>query len=76
MGTSLKVYPFTGIPQITGPYLGIVVFNLEKVGKYEYDEIEKNAYFINGKTDEKVLTFLKDVKLYDEFEDFIKDEFR
>ena len=75
MGTSLKVYPFAGIPQYVGPNVGIVVFNMEKVGEYNYDKIEENAYFIKGKTDEKVLQFLKDVKLYNEFETFIKDKF-
>ena len=48
---------------------------MEKVGDYQYDKIEENSYFIKGKTDEKVLKFLKDIKLYDEFEKFIKDEF-
>ena len=75
MGTSLKVYPFAAIPQYVGPNVGIVVFNMEKVGDYQYDKIEENSYFIKGKTDEKVLKFLKDIKLYDEFEKFIKDEF-
>ena len=74
MGTSLKVYPFAGIPQLV-PNVGIVVFNMEKVGDYEYDKISKNNYFIKGKTDDIVLKFLKDVKLYDEFEKFIKNEF-
>ena len=75
MGTSLKVYPFAGIPRFVNPNVGIVVFNMEKVGDYEYDKINMNNYFIKGKTDDIVLKFLKDIKLYDEFEKFIKNEF-
>ena len=75
MGTSLKVYPFAGIPRFVSPNVGIVVFNMEKVGDYEYDKINMNNYFIKGKTDEIVLKFLKDIKQYDEFEKFIKNEF-
>ena len=71
MGTSLKVYPFAGIPRFTRPNVGIVVFNMEKVGDYEYNKISKNNCFIKGKTDEIALKFLKDIKLYDEFEQFI-----
>ena len=59
MGTSLKVYPFAGIPQFVSPNVGIVVFNMEKVGDYEYDKISKNNYFIKGKTDDIVLKFLR-----------------
>ena len=75
MGTSLKVYPFASIPEFADPNVGIVVFNMEKVGVYQYGKIDKNDWFIQGKTDENILKFLKDVKLYDEFEKFITDEY-
>ena len=75
MGTSLKVFPFAGIPEWVGQNKGIIVFNKEKVGNYRYNEIGKNNYFIEGKIDENILKFLKDVKLYDEFKKFIKDEY-
>ena len=48
---------------------------MEKVGAYQYGKINKNNWFIQGKTDENILKFLKDVKLYGEFEKFIKDEY-
>ena len=76
MGTSLKVYPFAGIPQFVSLNVGIVAFNMEKVGIYEFDKININNinnYFIKAKADEIVLKFSKDVKLYDEFEKFIKN---
>ena len=75
MGTSLKVFPFAGIPELVGQNKGIIVFNKEKVGTYGYNEIGKKDYFIEGKIDENILKFLKDVKLYDEFQKFIKDEY-
>ena len=75
MGTSLQVYPFAGIPEFANPDAGIVVFNMEKVGAYQYGKINKNNWFIQGKTDENILKFLEDVELYGEFETFIKDEY-
>ena len=75
MGTSLKVFPFAGIPEFVEKNKGIIVFNMEKVGTYKYNEIGKEDYFIEGKIDENILKFLEDVKLYDEFENFIKDEY-
>ena len=75
MGTSLKVFPFAEIPEFVEKNKGIIVFNMEKVGTYRYNEIGKEDYFIEGKIDENILKFLKDVKLYDEFENFIKDEY-
>ena len=75
MGTSLKVYPFAGIPEYAKENVKIVVFNMEKVGNYSYNKIDSNELFIKGKTDENILKFLKDVNMYDEFEKFIKDEY-
>ena len=75
MGTSLKVYPFAGIPKYAKAEAQKVVFNMEKVGYYQYDKITNNSLFIKGKTDENILKFLKDVKLYDEFEKFMKEEY-
>ena len=73
MGTSLKVYPFAGIPDYAKPEVGKVVFNWELVGFYPYEKLGTNSIFIQGKTDENIIKFLKDTKLYDEFEKFIKD---
>jgi len=75
MGTSLKVYPFAAIPESANEKAKKVVFNMEKVGYYQYDKITNSSLFIKGKTDENILKFLKDVKLYDEFEKFIKEEY-
>jgi NAD-dependent histone deacetylase SIR2 len=75
MGTSLKVYPFAGIPEFVEKNEGIIVFNMEKVGMYRYNEMAIDAYFIEGKIDENIIKFLKDVKLYDEFDEFIEDEY-
>ena len=75
MGTSLNVYPFAGIPESANEDAKKVVFNMEKVGFYQYDTITSNSLFIKGKTDENILKFLKDVKLYDVFEKFVKEEY-
>ena len=75
MGTSLNVYPFAGIPESAKAEAKKVVFNLEKVGYYKYDKRADSSLFIKGKTDENILKFLKDMKLYDEFEKFIKEEY-
>ena len=75
MGTSLKVFPFAGIPEFVEKNKGVIVFNMEKVGTYKYNEMHKDDYFIEGKIDENILKFLKDVKLYDEFDEFIWDEY-
>ena len=75
MGTSLKVYPFAAIPEYTNDDTDIVVFNMEKVGIYQYYNLSNNDIFIEGKTDENILKFLKDIKQYDDFDKFIKDEY-
>ena len=75
MGTSLKVFPFSGIPTLIGPNVELVVFNMSKVGNYEYDKMTENNIFIEGKIDENIDKFLKDTKLYWEFESFLKEEY-
>ena len=75
MGTSLKVFPFSGIPRLIGPNVGLVVFNRSKVGIYEYDKMSENNIFIEGKIDENIDKFLKDTKLYFDFETFLKNEY-
>ena len=75
MGTSLKVMPFAAIPQCANEDAEKVVFNMEKVGYYQYDHISNPSLFIEGKTDQNIIKFLREVKLYDEFEKFIKDEY-
>ena len=63
MGTSLNVYPFAAIPEYANEKTDIVLFNLEKVGVYQYYNLKNNDIFIQGKTDENIIKFLKDVKL-------------
>jgi NAD-dependent SIR2 family protein deacetylase len=75
MGTSLKVYPFAGIPEYAKPEADIVVFNWDRVGDFVYEKIGTNSVFIQGKTDENIIKFLKDANLYDEFEGFLKNEY-
>lgn len=75
MGTSLKVLPFSGIPRLIRPNVALIVFNRNKVGNYEYDKMSENNIFIEGKIDENIITFLKDTKLYYEFETFLKNEY-
>ena len=75
MGTSLKVQPFASIPYLTNREACVVVFNMEEVGEFQYDYLSKNAIFIEGKTDEGVIKFLKDIGLYEEFDAFIKKEY-
>ena len=75
MGTSLKVFPFAGIPRNAPPEADIVVLNKEKVGTFQYDKMEENDLFIEGKIDENILKILKDAKLYDEFDKFLREEY-
>ena len=75
MGTSLKVKPFANIPFLTNPYASKIVFNMEKVGLFKYEYLENDAVLLKGKTDEKVIQFLKDIELYNEFSNFIKKEY-
>ena len=76
MGTSLKVQPFASIPYLTNPKADTVVFNMESVGGYTFNRLYCNALFIEGKTDENVLKFLKDCNMIDEFKDFMKNEYK
>ena len=48
---------------------------MEKVGQFGYDYLQNDAIFLQGKTDEKVIQFLKDIELYNEFSNFIKKEY-
>lgn len=75
MGTTLKVYPFAGIPSYANKNASIILFNMDKVGPFEYDSLIEDCIFIEGKTDEKVIKFLKDSDLYNEFNEFLKREF-
>ena len=75
MGTTLKVYPFAGIPSYANKNASIILFNMDKVGPFEYDSLIEDCIFIEGKTDEKVIKFLKDSDLYNEFNEFLKREY-
>ena len=75
MGTSLKVQPFASIPNMTNPKADIVVFNMEPVGFYYYNKLHKNQIFIQGKTDENIIKFLKDTNMIKEFKEFVKKEY-
>ena len=75
MGTSLKVQPFASIPHSTNPKADIVLFNMERAGEFRYNELLSNSVFIQGKTDENVIKFLKDLNMLDEFKEFMKKEY-
>ena len=75
MGTSLKVQPFASIPYLTNPKADIVLFNMERAGEFRYNELLSNSVFIQGKTDENVIKFLKDLNMLDEFKEFMKKEY-
>jgi NAD-dependent SIR2 family protein deacetylase len=75
MGTSLKVFPFASIPNLFDENVYKLVINMDKVGDFSFDKILAKSVFIQGKTDENVIKFLKDCNLYQEFEDFIKKEY-
>ena len=72
MGTSLIVQPFASIPYMTNPEADIVLFNMEKVGSFLYDKLYSNKLFIQGKTDENIIKFLKNIDMLNEFKDFVK----
>ncbi len=63
MGTSLKVNPFAMIPYLPEIHAYKLVLNMEEVGQFGYYFLESDALFIQGKTDNSVIKFLKDVKL-------------
>ena len=75
MGTSLKVQPFASLPYLTNPKADLVVLNMEKVGGYNYNRLYTNCLFMGGKTDESVIKLLKDLKMFDEFKEFMKKEY-
>ena len=75
MGTSLKVQTFANIPHLTYPNDDIVVFNMEQVRGFFFHRLYKNAIFIQGKTDEYIIKFLKDMNMFDEFKEFMKKEY-
>ena len=75
MGTSLKVQPFASIPYVTNRNAYVVMFNMEEVGEFKYNEVSQDSIFIGGKTDKSIIKFLKDIDLYDEFAEFIKKEY-
>ena len=75
MGTSLKVQPFASIPYLTNPKADIVLFNMERAGEFRYNELLSNSLFIQGKTDENVVKFFKDLNMLDEFKEFMKKEY-
>ena len=75
MGTSLKAHPFASIPYLTNTNAYIMLFNMEEVGDFKYNYLVDNSIFIEGKTDEGVIKFIKDIGEYDEFKAFIKKEY-
>ena len=75
MGTSLKVYPFRLIPDNMNFKAWKVVMNYDEVGEYDYNLLSSNSIFIQGKTDDVVLKFLKDIGLEDDFKQFIKETY-
>ena len=75
MGTSLKVQPFASIPYLTRSNPYIILFNMEEVGQFKYNNLIDDSIFFEGKTDKSIIQFLKDIDLYNEFEEFIKKEY-
>ena len=75
MGTSLQVQPFASIPYMTNPDADIIVFNMEKVGNFQYNKLHVNKIFIQGKIDENIIQFLKDTDMFNEFRKFVKKEY-
>ena len=71
LGTSLQVYPFAKIPKTLSVKSWKVVFNKDKVGNFLYDYLFSNTLFIQGTTDNTVLTFLKDIDLLDDFKTYL-----
>ena len=76
MGTSLSVSPFARIPYLANRNADVVLFNKSLVGEYEYNKLYCNALFIEGKTDESVIKFLKDCNMIAEFKNFLKNEYK
>ena len=75
MGTSLQVYPFAEIPELLNIESWKVVFNKDKVGPFLYEYLSSNTIFIQGTTDNSVLTFLKDLDLLDDFKKYLGSTF-
>ena len=75
MGTSLKVQPFASIPYLTRSKPYIILFNMEEVGQFKYNNLIDDSIFFEGKTDKSIIQFLKDIDLYNEFGEFIKKEY-
>ena len=48
---------------------------MERVGEFRYEKLLCNSLFIQGKTDENVIKFLKDLNMLDEFKEFMKKEY-
>ena len=49
-----------------------MVFNKDKVGRFLFNFLFSNTLFIQGKTDDIVKKFLKDVDLLEDFKNFVK----
>ena len=75
MGTSLKVMPFANIPNLLTSDTYKVLFNIEKVGNFNYEKLTDESVFIKGETDINIIKFLKDSNLYKDFEEFVKKEY-
>ena len=75
MGTSLKVYPFSSIPDVMKKNSWKVVLNYDKVGQYDYDLLSSNSLFIQGKTDDLVFKLIQDIGLEYDFRKFIYETY-
>ena len=75
MGTSLKVIPFANIPNLIDENVYKVVFNMDKVGNFSFEKILEKSVFIQGKIDDNIIKFLKNCKMFQEFEDYVKKEY-
>ena len=75
IGSYLTVSPFSNIPELTNKNAFKLLFNDEKVGNYEYNNLEEKSLLIQGENKKNIMKFLNDINLLYEFLDFLKMEY-
>ena len=75
IGSYLTVSPFSNIPELTNKNAFKLLFNDEKVGNYEYNNLEEKSLLIEGENKKNIMKFLNDINLLYEFLDFLKMEY-
>lgn len=71
MGTSLKVSPFNMLPKYLNDNCIKIVVNKEEVGKFKYNDLSSNDFFLEGFTDEVIKNLITELGWKEEFEKFI-----